>query len=102
MSEPTEKTDKSLEISDLPPEETLTPEEKERLAGAGRLRPTVEALEAREMMDATGLGGAGLPLSPPSNAAHIRRLDAGQGGAAQAQAEAALRVVEKVYEESGH
>ena len=31
-----ERTEKDIDIKDLPPEETLTPEEKERLAGAGR------------------------------------------------------------------
>src|SRR5262249_23211246 len=41
---------------------------KEKLAGAGRqpYRPTLEALEAREMMDA-GIGGAlTAPLTPSS------------------------------------
>ena len=47
MTETTNSLD--IEIEDLPPEETLTPEEKERLAGAGRFsfRPAFEALEAR-------------------------------------------------------
>jgi len=54
-----ERHDLDIEIKDLPAEETLTPEEKQRLAGAGLLsfRPSFEALEAREMMDA-GLRGA--------------------------------------------
>jgi Raf kinase inhibitor-like YbhB/YbcL family protein len=92
MSERTEKTDKDIEINDLPPEETLTPEEKERLAGAGRkpYRPTLEALEAREMMDA-GIGGA-LMSSMAQTAggdapatSHVRRLTtAGAQGAADA------------------
>src|SRR5262245_50784727 len=53
MSKP---NDKDIEIKDLPSEENLTPEEKERLAGAGRpgYRLTLENLEAREMMTATG------------------------------------------------
>ena len=45
-----ERHDLDIEIKDLPAEETLTPEEKERLAGAGRFsfRPGLEALEARK------------------------------------------------------
>jgi hypothetical protein len=68
MSEP---VNKHLEIKDLPPVETLTPEEMERLAGAGRFRPGIEALEAREMMDAGGIGGLALPVTPPQ-AAQVR------------------------------
>ena len=47
MGTMSEQTGKDLEIKDLPLEETLTPEEKERLAGAGRFsfRPGLEALE---------------------------------------------------------
>jgi hypothetical protein len=68
-----ERTNKDIEIKDLPPEETLTPEEKERLAGAGRFRPTVEALEARAMMDATGLGNAlSSGQGPPAGTAQVR------------------------------
>ena len=72
MSEP---LNKDIEIKDLPPEETLTPEEKERLAGAGRkpYLPTFETLEAREMMDA-GIGGSAPPVSPPSDTAHVRQV----------------------------
>jgi hypothetical protein len=70
-----ERTNKDIEIKDLPPEETLTPEEKERLAGAGRFRPRVEALEAREMMDATSLGSAlSSGQGPPAETAHLRNL----------------------------
>lgn len=65
MSQGAEKTDHCIEINDLPPEEALTPEEKERLAGAGRYRPTFEALEPRLMMDA-GIGAA-LPLTGGSS-----------------------------------
>src|SRR5262245_22783903 len=50
MSERTENKD--IEIKDLSPEETLTAEEKELLAGAGRFRPTFDALEARELLAA--------------------------------------------------
>lgn len=56
MSDPATTTDNSVEINDLPPEETLTDEEKELLAGAGRYRLTMDALEERQMMDA-GVGG---------------------------------------------
>src|SRR5262245_41391273 len=51
---------KDIEIKDLPPEETLTPEEKERLAGAGRqaFRPKFDNLEARELMAAGVMAGA--------------------------------------------
>jgi hypothetical protein len=48
-----------IRIEDLPPVEDLTPEEMEEIFGAGlkSFRPTFEALEARELMDA-GLRGA--------------------------------------------
>jgi len=77
----TEHQEKDLDIKDLPPEETLTPEEKEQLAGAGRFRPMLEALETREMMDA-GLGGAIMaPMAPIGGGAapavgNVRTLDA--------------------------
>jgi len=64
MSERAGTVGKNNEINDLPLEECLTAEEKEQLAGAGRFRPTFEALEMREMMDA-GLGGAlAAPMAP--------------------------------------
>ena len=64
-----DRNDKDIEIKDLAPEENLTPEEKERLAGTGRFRPTLEVLEAREMMDA-GLGGAIMaPVPQPGRGA---------------------------------
>src|SRR5262249_5701256 len=55
--------DKDIEIKDLLPEGTLTPEEKEKLARAGRFsfRPTFDALEAREMMNAAPI----VSLQPP-------------------------------------
>jgi hypothetical protein len=48
-----------IQFNDLPPFETLTPEAMEEIFGAGlrSFQPTIEALEAREMMDA-GLGQA--------------------------------------------
>lgn len=68
-----ERDDKDIEIKDLPPEETLTPEEKERLAGAGRVRPMFEVLEARDMMSVM------TPMTPsadmtPSQPANVRIL----------------------------
>lgn len=50
-----------IRIEDLPAAEQLTPEEKELLAGAGpkTFRPSIESLEERVVMDATG-GVAGL------------------------------------------
>lgn len=44
-----------IQLKDLPNVETLTPEEMEEILGAGRssFQPSFEALEAREMMDAS-------------------------------------------------
>ena len=66
MSESSEKKD--LKIKDLPAEETLTPEEKERQAGAGRqiFRPTFDNLEARELM--AHRKDRGHPDAPPAMA----------------------------------
>jgi len=62
-----------IRIEDLPVLDKLTNEEMEELFGAGRFsfRPTFEALEAREMMDA-GLGHALLPTiaAPQGGATH--------------------------------
>jgi hypothetical protein len=41
-----------IRIAELPPIEELTHEEMERILGAGRFRPSIEALEKRELMDA--------------------------------------------------
>jgi hypothetical protein len=50
-----------IKIEDLPPFETMTPEEQEEILGAGSLsfRPTFEALEDRQLM-AAGFGSASL------------------------------------------
>ncbi len=77
-----ERIDKDIEIKDLPAEETLTPEEKELLAGAGRQapRPTLEALETRQMMD-VGIGGmllAPVPQSGRGAEAQVRHMPAAQ------------------------
>jgi hypothetical protein len=65
-----ERVDKDIDIKDLPAEETLTPEEKERLAGAGRFRPTFEALEARELMTGPTSGAV-----PPPTTALVRTME---------------------------
>ncbi|HEY7428050.1 MAG TPA: hypothetical protein VH682_27700 [Gemmataceae bacterium] len=60
-----------IKIEDLPVGENLTPEEEERLFGAGwrSFRPMLESLESREMMDA-GLGyGLQLQLAQPTGGA---------------------------------
>jgi endo-1,4-beta-D-glucanase Y len=60
-----------IRIEDLPPDTDLTPEELERIFGAGRpsFRPTVEGLENREMY-AANLGTALTPgLLPTANLA---------------------------------
>lgn len=67
-----------IRIEDLAPVEDLTPQEMEELFGAGRFsfRPTFEALEAREMMDA-GIGHAVMPrLAVPEapQATHMRSM----------------------------
>ena len=64
MSNCSETTGKKIEINDLAPEETLSPEEKEQLAGAGRFRPSFEALEERYMMSASPVAP---PAPPPTN-----------------------------------
>src|SRR5262245_698231 len=59
-----------IKIEDLPVAEDLTPEQEELILGAGlrSFRPTLEALEGREMMDA-GLGRSLLPpVVPPDRA----------------------------------
>jgi hypothetical protein len=71
-----------IRIEDLPPVENLTPEELEEILGAGlrSFRPTFEALDARELMDA-GLGRAVLPslVGPPNTGApavaHVREFN---------------------------
>jgi hypothetical protein len=71
-----------IKIEDLPVAETLTPEQEELIEGAGlrSFKPTFEAMEAREMMDA-GLGGAVLPglVAPPNTGApavaHFREFN---------------------------
>src|SRR5262245_1492825 len=58
-----------IEIEDLPVADNLTPEQEELIQGAGprSFRPTLEALEGREMMDA-GLGhGLQLPVALPAS-----------------------------------
>lgn len=67
MSEPARTIDETIDINDLPPEETLTAEEKEALAGAGRYKLSFEALDAREMMAANI---AGAVIAPPVEVAH--------------------------------
>src|SRR5262249_51371500 len=67
-----------IRIDDLPIPEKLTPEEEEQIRGAGRFRPTLEALENREMY-AADLGAALAPsLMALGNAArgdaHMRTL----------------------------
>ena len=76
-----ERLNKDIEITDLPAEETLTPEEKERLAGAGRkpYLPQFETLEKREMMDAGLGGGIEAPIQLPgggdaAGTAHVRNM----------------------------
>ena len=64
MSERAGTDDKSVELESLPVEECLTQEEKEELAGAGRFRPTFEALKMREMMDADLGGALAAPMAP--------------------------------------
>jgi hypothetical protein len=41
-----------IRIAELPPIEEMTREDMERILGAGRFRPSLEALEKRELMDA--------------------------------------------------
>jgi beta-glucanase (GH16 family) len=79
MTEHAGTADKKNELNDLSAEQPLTPEEKEELAGAGRFRPTFEAMEAREMMDA-GLGAALVaPLAPADGGSgHVRTTAADQ------------------------
>ena len=85
MSERARTTDKAIKFNDLPPGESPTHEEKELLAGAGRVRRagrvrlTFDALETRQMMDA-GIGGAVTTLfrpfggGPTPQTAHARFL----------------------------
>jgi hypothetical protein len=71
-----------IKIEDLPVAENLTPEQEELIEGAGlrSFKPTFEALEARQMMDA-GLGRAlpsllaARPTAAPT-AAHYREFNA--------------------------
>src|SRR5262245_2675956 len=80
-----------IKIEDLPVADHLTPEQEELIQGAGlrSFRPTFEALEGREMMDA-GLGhGLPLPVARPAlggadPAGQVRLLDSPAPGAAQA------------------
>jgi uncharacterized protein YkwD len=55
-----------IHIDDLPPAETLTPEQEELILGAGlrSFRPRLESLEAREVMSANF--GSALVVPPPA------------------------------------
>src|SRR5262245_2678844 len=61
-----------IHIGDLPVAENLTPEQEALIEGAGlkSFRPSLEALDAREMMDA-GLGGAAQAVAAPPNTAQV-------------------------------
>ncbi len=67
-----------IQINDLPLVEKLTPEQEEEILGAGRqtVRPTLESLESREMMDAA-LGGTMITgiLAQASAKAHVRAYE---------------------------
>jgi hypothetical protein len=65
-----------IRIDDLPPAETLTPEQEALIAGAGlrSFKPSFEVLEGREMMDA-GIGGALTTLPPLAQPGHVRTLE---------------------------
>src|SRR5262249_35375629 len=87
-----------IKIEDLPVADNLTPEQEELIQGAGPrwCRPTLEALEGREMMDA-GLGhGLQLPVALPASggadpAGQVRLLtptaDVSQDGMSRALAQ---------------
>lgn len=85
----TERDNKDIDINDLPPEETLTPEEKERLAGAGRraYQPTLEALEARDMMDAAMAAMAPSANMTPGQPANVRILSESESAKVQIPSE---------------
>jgi hypothetical protein len=82
-----------ITINDLPPGDGLSPEQEEQVLGAGpkSFRPSIEALEAREVYDAS-LGGALLPTPltelAPANGSHVQPFtpegdaQADQGGLA--------------------
>lgn len=64
-----------IRIDDLPIAEYLTPEQEALIEGAGlrSFRPSLEALEARDLMDA-GLGGAAQAVAAPSNTAQVQQF----------------------------
>jgi hypothetical protein len=70
----------SCESEDLPPFASLSPEEQAEVLGAGRFafKPTFEALESRELMDA-GMGFALRPLLTQSPGLMAQRLRGGGG-----------------------
>src|SRR5262245_925666 len=70
------RIEKTIDILNLPAAEALTRQKKDRLAGARPrgYRPTIEALEAREMMDA-GLGSVLMGLvAPTGEIGHVHTL----------------------------
>src|SRR5262245_55252980 len=87
-----------ITIKDLPVAENLTPEQEELIQGAGprSFRPTFEALEGREMMDA-GFGHVlQLPVALPAfggadPGGHVPMLDTSAPGATQAPRAALLQ-----------